>query len=73
MTDLIAIMSKLVDPTGKILIPGIEEMVEPATDEERSVRSPALHPIDSKTINLGKSMNLLIILSQISNNPQALR
>jgi Cys-Gly metallodipeptidase DUG1 len=37
MTDLIAIMSKLVDPSGKILIPGIEEMVEPATEEERYV------------------------------------
>jgi Cys-Gly metallodipeptidase DUG1 len=37
MTDLIAIMSKLVDPSGKILIPGIEEMVEPATEEERCV------------------------------------
>jgi Cys-Gly metallodipeptidase DUG1 len=37
MTDLIAIMSKLVDPTGRILIPGIEEMVPPATDEEKCV------------------------------------
>jgi len=35
MTDLIAIMSKLVEPSGKILIPGVEEMVEPATEEEK--------------------------------------
>jgi Cys-Gly metallodipeptidase DUG1 len=39
MTDLIAIMSKLVDPSGKILIPGIEEMVDPATEEEKCVTS----------------------------------
>ena len=42
MTDLIAIMSKLVDPSGRILIPGIEEMVEPATDEERFVFNIAM-------------------------------
>jgi Cys-Gly metallodipeptidase DUG1 len=36
MTDLIALMSKLVDPSGKILIPGIEEMVQPPTQEEMS-------------------------------------
>lgn len=35
MTDLIALMSKLVDPTGKILIPGVDEMVPDADDEEK--------------------------------------
>lgn len=34
MTDLIKIMSRLVDPDGKILIPGVEEMVEKAEEEE---------------------------------------
>jgi Cys-Gly metallodipeptidase DUG1 len=34
MTDLVALMSKLVDPSGKILIPGIDEMVAEADDEE---------------------------------------
>jgi hypothetical protein len=37
MTDLIAIMSKLVDPSGKILIPGVDEMVPDATNEEKYV------------------------------------
>lgn len=34
MTDLFAIMSKLVTPTGEILIPGIKDLVAPLTDEE---------------------------------------
>ncbi|KAG8844480.1 Cys-Gly metallodipeptidase [Serendipita sp. 411] len=37
MTDLIHIMSKLVTPQGDILIPGINDLVAPLTDEERSV------------------------------------
>ncbi|OCB89196.1 CNDP dipeptidase [Sanghuangporus baumii] len=35
MTDLIQLFSKLVTPTGKILIPGVNELVAPLTDEER--------------------------------------
>jgi Cys-Gly metallodipeptidase DUG1 len=35
MTDLIAIMSKLVDSQGRILIPGVDEMVQAADEEER--------------------------------------
>lgn len=35
MTDLFAIFSKLVTPQGEILIPGINELVAPLTDEER--------------------------------------
>ena len=35
MTDLIALMSKLVDPNGNILIPGVDEMVLPPDEEER--------------------------------------
>lgn len=34
MIDLAHVMSKLVDPSGKILIPGIAEMVAPLTKEE---------------------------------------
>ncbi|WFD36739.1 hypothetical protein MCUN1_003626 [Malassezia cuniculi] len=37
MTDLISIMSRLVTPEGKILIPGINEQVAPLTDAEREV------------------------------------
>lgn len=37
MTDLILVMSKLVDTRGNILIPGIDDMVSIADAEERSV------------------------------------
>lgn len=36
MTDLFAIFSKLVTPQGQILVPGVNELVAPLTDEERS-------------------------------------
>ena len=35
MTDLVMLMSKLVDINGNILIPGVDEMVAKPTDEER--------------------------------------
>lgn len=35
MTDLITLMSKLVDGRGNILIPGVDEMVEKPTQSER--------------------------------------
>jgi len=35
MTDLIQLMSKLVTSKGKILVPGVNELVAPVTDEER--------------------------------------
>ncbi|APA06809.1 hypothetical protein SS1G_04565 [Sclerotinia sclerotiorum 1980 UF-70] len=34
MTDLVILLSKLVDSQGRILIPGIEELVEGVTEEE---------------------------------------
>jgi Cys-Gly metallodipeptidase DUG1 len=35
MTDLIALMGRLVDGKGRILVPGVEEMVLEANSEER--------------------------------------
>lgn len=35
MTDLVGIMSKLVDRKGKIQVPGIYDSVDPVTQEER--------------------------------------
>ena len=35
MTDLIQLMGKLVTPQGEILIPGVEDLVAPLTDEEK--------------------------------------
>ena len=37
MTDLITIMSKLVTPSGQILIPGVEDLVAPLTEAEKYV------------------------------------
>ena len=37
MTDLIKIMSTLVDSKGKILIPGIVDSVAPLTEEEKAI------------------------------------
>lgn len=42
MTDLIKLMSKLVDHNGHILIPGVEEMVPPPDENEMCV---ALCPV----------------------------
>ncbi|KAI8060985.1 hypothetical protein BC940DRAFT_310848 [Gongronella butleri] len=36
MTDLFALMSKLVQPDGKILVPGIYDQVRPVTEEEEA-------------------------------------
>lgn len=37
MTDLIKVMSNLVDSKGKILIPGVYDMVAPLTDKENEL------------------------------------
>jgi len=37
MTDLVRVMASLVDTNGKILVPGINEMVAPVTNEEKSL------------------------------------
>lgn len=34
MTDLMAVMSKLVTPDGTILIPGVKDMIAPAGEKE---------------------------------------
>lgn len=37
MTDLVKVMSQLVDGDGKILIPGVDDMVAPLTDKENAL------------------------------------
>ncbi|KAL6299335.1 CNDP dipeptidase [Sparassis latifolia] len=37
MTDLVLLMSKLVDTNGKILVPGVDEMVSVASQEEKAL------------------------------------
>lgn len=36
MTDLVAVLGRLVTPAGKILVPGIDENVAPLTPEEKA-------------------------------------
>lgn len=36
MTDLFHLFSKLVSPTGEILVPGVNELTAPLTDEEKA-------------------------------------
>lgn len=36
MTDLVAVLSTLVTPAGKILVHGIADLVEPLADGERA-------------------------------------
>jgi hypothetical protein len=42
MTDLISLMSRLVDSAGNILVPGVDDMVQAAGMEERCVLSFSL-------------------------------
>jgi len=42
MTDLISIMSRLVDNRGNILIPGVQDQVPPPSDEEKWASFPHL-------------------------------
>lgn len=37
MIDLFHLFTKLVSPQGEILVPGIEELVDPLTEQERYV------------------------------------
>jgi hypothetical protein len=47
MTDLIKLMSKLVDHNGRILIPGIDEVVPQPDENEMCV---ALLPVNSRNV-----------------------
>lgn len=42
MTDLVLLMSKLVDTKGNILIPSVDEMVPPPDEEEKYVFCPCV-------------------------------
>ena len=37
MVDLMYLMNQLVEPTGKILVPGVYDSVKPLTDEEKKL------------------------------------
>ncbi|BFZ57476.1 hypothetical protein PYCC9005_004528 [Savitreella phatthalungensis] len=58
MTDLIQLFATLVDPKGKILIPGIYDKVAPMTDEERKIYDGIDFSIEEFQDALGNKTNL---------------
>ncbi len=53
MTDLVNLLSKLVDANGKILIPGIDEMVAPVTDKESKLYDDIDFDVDELNLASG--------------------
>jgi hypothetical protein len=51
MTDLILLMSKLVSPDGKILIPGVQDLVPPPTEEEKYKLAPSPYHLLAPNMN----------------------
>jgi hypothetical protein len=52
MTDLIALMGRLVAPDGKILVPGVDDMVSVADAEERCVCCSSIFSGDVSSLYL---------------------
>ncbi|KAF8635572.1 hypothetical protein AX15_000222 [Amanita polypyramis BW_CC] len=59
MTDLILLMSKLVDSKGRILVPGVEEMVPQPDDQERAI----YHKMDYSIQDIEESVGASIATS----------
>ncbi|KAI9817027.1 MAG: Cys-Gly metallodipeptidase [Thelocarpon impressellum] len=53
MTDLVRVLATLVDTDGKISIPGINELVAPVTDEEKSLYKDISFTMDNLYESLG--------------------
>ncbi|CAH2445843.1 Cys-Gly metallodipeptidase [Komagataella phaffii CBS 7435] len=62
MTDLIRVMSQLVDVKGKILIPGIDEMVAPVTETEEKLYDDI--EFDVNELNAASGSNTAIYQSK---------
>ena len=50
MNDLMKLMNQLVDTSGKILVPGLQDLVAPVTDEEAKLYDDIDFDPVSKTI-----------------------
>ncbi len=55
MTDLVRLFSKLVDTDGNILVPGINEMVAPMTEEEKGLYTGISYTMDNLYESLGST------------------
>lgn len=58
MTDLIILMSKLVDPHGNILVPGVDEMVPPPDEEERQLYGKIDYSIEDVEQSAGAKITI---------------
>lgn len=68
MTDLIQVMSKLVTPQGDILVPGINDLVAPLTDEERKRYESLDYSIDDVDASAGASIAVASDISTVLMN-----
>ena len=53
MTDLMRVLAALVDTEGKILIPGMKDLVAPVTEEEKSLYGDISYTMDNLYESLG--------------------
>ncbi|PGH16091.1 hypothetical protein AJ80_05306 [Polytolypa hystricis UAMH7299] len=58
MTDLVHLLSKLVDAKGNILIPGIKDLVAPLTEEEKSLYNTISYTMDNLHESLGSETSI---------------
>ncbi|OAT09269.1 cytosolic nonspecific dipeptidase [Blastomyces gilchristii SLH14081] len=58
MTDLVNLLSKLVDAQGNILIPGINELVAPVSEDEKSLYTNISFSMDNLHESLGSTTSI---------------
>lgn len=58
MTDLVRVMASLVDGKGKILIPGINDLVAPVTKEEQSLYGGIAYTMENLYESLGSKTGI---------------
>ncbi|KAF2020383.1 CNDP dipeptidase [Aaosphaeria arxii CBS 175.79] len=58
MTDLIRIMNSFVDPDGKILIKGIDDLVAPLTEQEAALYPPIAFTMQDLHQSLGSEVSI---------------
>lgn len=68
MTDLIQVMSKLVTPQGDIMVPGINDLVAPLTDEERKRYESLDYAVDDVDASAGASIAVSSDISTLLMN-----
>ncbi|PVG01554.1 putative cytosolic nonspecific dipeptidase [Serendipita vermifera] len=68
MTDLIQLMSKLVTPQGDILVPGVNDLVAPLTDEERKRYESLDYSIDDVHSSCGAEIAVSSSISEVLMN-----